>query len=405
MSGLSNIDPNLMSQLAAQTVQTRNTRQTPVGNKGRGKTTGSGGSSNDTYNTRVTPLIGGEQIFPTAREMIREAKDSVAVEIYSFGNQKLEGKENVAGVTDAQHFKDQAALVDELIAARKRGVRVQVLMDSSRGRDGKPHNWQVADYLKANGVEVIRYPKSKAKIDHVKLLVVDNNRAMIGGMNWGEHSPVNRDANVLIEGREAAELKKSIFDSAARFSGAKPSKTTLKKDRENKIDVLTTQPEEQDGGSSAIKKAILDNINGAKKSVHAELFCLTDKDIVKSLKDAHDRGVDVKVLLDPNLYIINRKAFYKLKDAGVPVRWYKVDVSREEKLHSKWATIDGKRTIIGSANWSHSGLVGGGPGKRTNREADVLVRDEGATSIFEKEFMDDWNNRSSVRVPDHMRFE
>ncbi len=170
------------------------------------------------------------------------------------------------------------------------------------------------------------------------------------------------------------------------------------------MDVLTTQPVEHDGGRATIKDAILDNINGARKSVHAELFCLTHKEVVQSLKDAHNRGVDVKVMLDPNLYIINRKAFYDLKDAGVPVKWYVPDVSKEEKLHGKWATIDGQRTIVGSANWSHKGLEGGKPGDRTNREANVLVRDENTTNIFNETFNYDWNNRGSVKVPDHMRF-
>jgi len=416
MSNPIELDPNLLAQRGQNAVQHTASKDLPTMPKpkkqGSGKPTPGGGQKPkspgnplDTFKTKVTPLIDGEQIFPKAREMIRGAKDNIAIEMYSFGNADVQNRKNVPGVTDAQHFQDHRALVNELIAAKKRGVEVQVILDASRGRDKRMHNIDVGEHLKANGIDVIRYPKSKASIDHVKLLVVDNYRAMIGGMNWGVHSPVNLDANVLIEGREAAELKQQIFDSSARFSGAVPSKTDLDSNREDKIQVLTTQPVEHDGGSSTVKKAILENINGAKKSVHAELFCLTEREVIQSIKNAHDRGVDVKVLLDPNLYIINRKAFYDLKDHGVPIRWLKVDVDKEEKLHGKWATIDGERSIVGSANWSHKGLDGGKPGKRTNREANVLIRDREVTNIFEETFNYHWENRSSVRVPRHMSFK
>jgi len=416
MSDSVNFDPSLLAQLGQNSAQSLVKKELPISKNGHKRSTTlpekTGGESSksakdplDTYETKLTPLIDGEEIFPKAREMIRGAKDNIAIEMYSFGNADVENRQDVPGVTKAQHFQDHNALINELIAAKKRGVDVQVILDQSRRSDGRIHNEEIAEHLKANGIEVMRYPKPKASIDHVKLLVVDDRRAMIGGMNWGVHSPVNHDGNILVEGREAAELKKQIFDSSARFSGGKPKQTDLHPDREDKVRVLTTQPEEQDGGRETIKEEILKNINGAKKSVHAELFCLTHKDVVQSLKDAHNRGVDVKVMLDPNLYIINRKAFYELKDAGVPVKWFKVDVDKEEKLHGKWATIDGERTIVGSANWSKKGLDRGEPGKRTNREANVLVNDESATSIFENTFMYDWENRGSVRVPPHMRFE
>jgi cardiolipin synthase A/B len=360
---------------------------------------------NDTFTTSLTPKVDGEEIFPTAHDMIKNAKSSVSVEMFELQNSQIEGKDAGAGVTGAKQFQAQEALIGDMVDAAKRGVKVQVLLDHSKQKDGTRNNEEVGDYLKANGVEVLYYPESKAKIDHVKLLVVDNNQALIGGMNWGTHSPVNRDADVLIEGREAAELKKDIFNSDWDYAGGKSDALTLNQNREDKVQVLTTAPVEENGGSSSIKEAILGNIEGAQKSVHAELFSLTDRDVVDSLIHAKERGADVKVLLDPNLYIINRKAFNELKDAGVDVRWYKVDVGNQEKLHSKWGVFDNEKTIIGSANWSASGLEGGKPGKRTNHEADVLVSDNATANRFEEEFMDDWNKKSSVSVPRHMRFE
>jgi phosphatidylserine/phosphatidylglycerophosphate/cardiolipin synthase-like enzyme len=357
----------------------------------------------DTHKTTITPLLTGSSIFPVVRNMIRQAEDNIAIEMYTFSNKKLSGWDNAPGVTNAQYFKDHEAIVDELIDASKRGVKVQVILDSSKGYKGRINNQEVADHLTKHGVEVIRFPAKEVNMNHVKLLVVDDNRAMIGGMNWGVHSPVNRDANVLITGREAAELKAEIFDPAVRFATKKDvPKTIPHPDREDKIQVLTNTPVEMEGGSG-IREPLLDLIDNAKKDIRVELYCLTDKPVVKSLINAHKRGVDVKIILDPNMYLINRHAFKDLIEAGVPTRWYKVNVDKKEKFHNKWATFDGEEMIIGSANWSFVGLVKGEPGKRTNREANIKISDQKITNRFQERFLRDWDN-SQKKLPPADRY-
>ncbi|MCL5773596.1 MAG: phosphatidylserine/phosphatidylglycerophosphate/cardiolipin synthase family protein, partial [Firmicutes bacterium] len=281
------------------------------------------------------------------------------------------------------------------VAAAKRGVKVRVILDQSpdRFRKGETHNQQIAGYLKANGVEVLTYPPNHVNIDHVKLLIADDNKALIGGMNWGAHSPDNKDADVLIKGNEAAELKRDIFNKDVKYAGGKPDNTVVGPVKDDNIKVLTTSPKDEEGGAHAIRETLLSDINGARKNIYAEMFTLTDSEVVNSLITAHNRGVDVKVILDPNQHSTNQKSYDALKAAGVPVKWYNVNASTKQKLHAKWGVFDDNKTLLGSANWTAQGLSTA-KNNRANHEADVEVNDKAANAVFTKTFAADWNNSS-----------
>src|SRR5436305_2510744 len=45
---------------------------------------------------------------------------------------------------------------------------------------------------------------------------------------------------------------------------------------------------------------ITDAINGAKKSVWIEIYLLTDRNVIRALEEAPNRGVDVRVMLEPH---------------------------------------------------------------------------------------------------------
>ena len=80
----------------------------------------------------------------------------------------------------------------------------------------------------------------------------------------------------------------------------------------------------------AIYEAVLKLINTAKPKEHLDLsmFYLSERKIIKALKSAQERGVIVRVLLDPN-----KDAFGRQKNGipnrqvasehavGIPIRW------------------------------------------------------------------------------------
>jgi phosphatidylserine/phosphatidylglycerophosphate/cardiolipin synthase-like enzyme len=117
----------------------------------------------------------------------------------------------------------------------------------------------------------------------------------------------------------------------------------------------------------------------AQRRVLAEVYTLTDPEVLADLVLAHRRGVDVRVLLDPN-QSYNRHAFSVLHDVGVPVRWY--PVPRSVKLHAKAGLFDGM-LVLGSANWTISGLG-------VNHELDIETDDVGAVGAYATRFGADW---------------
>ncbi len=120
-------------------------------------------------------------------------------------------------------------------------------------------------------------------------------------------------------------------------------------------------------------------LQAARHRALAEVYTLTDPDVLADLAAARRRGVDVRVLLDPN-QAYNHHAFDVLSSAGVPVRWYPIPPGA--LLHAKVALCDGE-LLLGSANWTYSGLD-------VNHEVDIETADPRAVDAYASRFGDDW---------------
>ncbi len=87
-----------------------------------------------------------------------------------------------------------------------------------------------------------------------------------------------------------------------------------------------------------IKKSVINalEIAGAGDAVRLVMFYLSDRDIVKALIQARQRGAEVRIMLDPN-----RDAFGREK-SGVPNRQVAFELNRE-KLDLKWRETHGEQ--------------------------------------------------------------
>jgi phosphatidylserine/phosphatidylglycerophosphate/cardiolipin synthase-like enzyme len=288
-----------------------------------------------------------ESIFALVSGLIGSAQRRVLVEVYELGREDV---------------------VRDLGRAAARGIDVRVITDPTVKESRRS-----ATLLDSLGVPERVYPVDDARhqIDHVKLLIADD-EAAVGGMNWGRHSHRNHD--YVLETRIASEVDRltRIFEQDWSLAGGRPAPLPS-----TSGDVAQTAPGEE------VRAMLRGALMHARQRVLGEIYTLTDPEVVAQLVAAHQRGVDVRVLLDPN-QVYNRHAYAVLREAGVDVRFY--PVPRGVLLHAKIGLFDGL-LVLGSANWTLSGLG-------VNHELDIETSEAGAVDAYRSRFEADWARSS-----------
>ena len=297
----------------------------------------------------ATQLWQGVRIFDAVKRDLETARSRVWVEMYEFG---------------------RSDLARDLVARHRDGVDVRVILDPSVAVSRRIGAW-----LRERGLEARFYPvdERRHQIDHVKLLLTES-AALVGGMNWGEHSWRNLDFAVRLTDSALRLRIAAIFGQDWSLAGGKAAPLA-----ERLSAVAQTAPGEE------IRYHLDTDLRLVRHVVIAEVFVLTDPQLVAELIQAHRRGVLVEMLLDPN-QDVNLPAFNLLRTTGVPVRWFPVPAGA--KLHAKAALFDG-RLLLGSANWSLSGLS-------VNHELDVETDDVSAARAFRQRFEADWSRAGAI---------
>ncbi len=263
---------------------------------------------------------------------------------------------------------DRPDLETALLAARTRGADVRLIIDPSVSVSAR-----TLSRLRAAGLAARPYPLDdrRHQIDHVKLLVTDA-AALVGGMNWGRRSSANHDYAFEVRAPPLLERLRRIFEQDWSLAGGAPAAPVAAAVAGSLVAAQTTPGQE-------IRGLLEPLLARAGRRVWAEIFALTDPDVIAALAAAHRRGVDVRVLLDPG-QDVNRAAYRLLASVGVAVRWYPVPAGA--KLHAKAGLFD-DRLLLGSANWTLSGLS-------VNHELDLMTDDGPAVAAFSQRYGTDW---------------
>ena len=337
------------------------------------------------YGGRIRLLIDGDAFFPRFVQAVQDARESVDIRMYIFDR-------------DAY-----AVRIADLLKARSREVRVRVLLDElgsiGAGADASrtPYPYSVeagatpvsaAGYLREGAnVEVRTLPNPFLTSDHTKVLLIDGERAFVGGMNIGhQYRYVWHDLMVEVEGPIAARLAQD-FDEAfhrvvlaglpeaaqvRRAPAAAPAAPGMVEVRP-----LYTRP-----ADPQILRAQLAAIRAARREILIEQAYVSDDAIVAALVAARRRGVDVRVILPTrgdsgfmnSANVIATRAFLK---NGVRVYAYPGMTHVKAALYDGWA-------IVGSANFDKLSL-------RVNGETCVATSDPGFVGalrrdLFERDF-------------------
>jgi cardiolipin synthase A/B len=267
-------------------------------------------------------------------------------------------------------------LLEAVIAARKRGVDVRIMLNPER-RDGEKENDESRQALINAGVEVID-SNPAFDLTHEKSMVIDDSIAFVQSLNWEtQNLTTTRDyAIVTTHKHEVAEISQ-CFD-------ADWSRTPFDSgDQSHLIWCI---------GNGRQRLGQL--IDEAKHSLWLQNERYQAPTIIEHLVRAQRRGVEIRIMARPPHKIKKDKLIEGvsglriLQDIGV-----KIHKLKHVKLHAKLLFADDSRAIIGSINLA--------PGSfDSRRELAIEVRDEHITNRILKVLRHDWENSHPLDLSD-----
>ena len=284
----------------------------------------------------------GEQCLDRMLDLIANARRSIHLEMYIFSPGEI-------GV----RFREA------LVAARMRGVRVQVLVDALGSLTLPASFWE--PLIKIGGEFRWFNPLSLERLafrDHRKILVVDAERAVVGGFNIAPEYDGDgvsngwRDLGIEITGPLGGALAESMEKmwAAADFRHRRLPRLRKRRDGDSKSDgrwqLLLSGPGRD---HHLLKRTLAHDIARAKSVKILCAYFLPPRRLRKELMRAARRGAKVQLILpgrsDVQLSLLaSRRLYSRLLRAGVEIYEYQPQI-----LHAKMVIIDGL-VYAGSAN-------------------------------------------------------
>lgn len=125
---------------------------------------------------------------------------------------------------------------------------------------------------------------------------------------------------------------------------------------------------------------IISLLDRSRSDVRICVFTITDNNVSGAILGAHKRGVNVRIITDPDKALDRGSDIVRLQEAGIPVR---VDHASDH-MHHKFAVFDGDVAVTGSYNWTR------GAAER-NLENIVVTDDARLVKPFRDEFERLWD--------------
>ncbi|MEW5693704.1 MAG: phospholipase D-like domain-containing protein [Candidatus Hydrogenedentota bacterium] len=256
-------------------------------------------------------------------------------------------------------------IFNELIKAVERGVEVRILAE-----DSIEFNKEQISFLLSNGIKA-KLDKPYKKI-HSKLIIIDDNKAIIGSTNWSYMSlKYNNETNVFIEGKIVKTYKeyyerlwnRQMSDDIIKFYTDRVKPLIEKDYYHHLIEQFKNATREIDVCMYGIKY------------YEGNTDVYSPDNLLIGLIAAKQRGVKVRMILEQSDFNDvtnenNREAEEYLENNGIKVKWETLDTI----THAKLVIIDNE-VIVGSTNWGFDAL-------RNRAETNISVKDEEILRYF-----------------------
>ncbi|GAA1107301.1 phospholipase D-like domain-containing protein [Nesterenkonia jeotgali] len=329
-----------------------------------------------TFTARIdeTPMdiyTDGGALYGDMLEAINTAQDTILMKTYIWKNDEV-----------GQKF------IDAFNAAARRGVKVFIIYDGFANLV-VPRSFyaQLSDEVQvyrmpAAGRSFWKAPIRSTGFNHSKILVVDDTVGFVGGYNIGSlYAQKWRDTHLREVGPAVWGLRQTIARLWNEDRPADQQIPWIAPDNWNPaVRVVANLPVDL---VYPIRNMYLKAIERAKDRIWISTpYFIPDQQILRALKLAAERGVDVQVMVpkDSNHVLadwVSRGFFGEMLDSGISILLY-----ASSMMHSKTATIDGEWSTIGTANIDRLSLS-------FNYESNVEVIDPGFAAEMEKVFLSD----------------
>ena len=135
-------------------------------------------------------------------------------------------------------------------------------------------------------------------------------------------------------------------------------------------------------------------VRPAVVSVVAALYRLSNPRLAAALKQARERGLSVRVVLNENdHYEENQAARRTLRDCNIAFRILHGRAGDKSKMHHKFAVVDGRIALTGSYNWTLES-------EERNYENLVVLGESWLVAPFVREFEELWAEGRTPQPPE-----
>ncbi|WP_374653824.1 cardiolipin synthase [Dongia sp.] len=321
-------------------------------------------------------LRNGDEAYPAMLAAIAEATHSIALSSYIFDD-------DAAG----------RSFISALSAARKRKVEVRVIVDGVGSGYLRSPAYRA---MRAEGIRVARFLHSFVPWrmtflnlrSHKKILVVDGRHAFMGGINISVDNVLSerpphpvRDEHFSLEGPIVTQVMEAFATDWIFTTGEELKGDTwfplIDPKGHAQARIVTSGPDQD---IDKIEFMFLQAIGVARQSIKIVTpYFLPEDRLITALSLAAMRGVEVDVVIpaeSDHAFIdwATRAHVEPLLVAGG--RMWRAPRPFE---HSKLMTVDGRWSLVGSANWDVRSM-------RLNFEVNLEIYDRAFASEIELEF-------------------
>ncbi|MBS9338456.1 cardiolipin synthase [Fructobacillus sp. M2-14] len=335
-------------------------------------------------NNNVSVYTSGQRFFDELKETLRNAKETINIEFYTFYADEL-----------------GCEIRDILVEKAKEGVDVHVLYDSlgsvgTTGRFFKP--------LREAGGHASSFLHRRFNLinfqlnfrDHRKIVVVDGRIGFVGGFNIGDQYLGRkkkfghwRDTHLKVSGSAVYYLQSHFLLDWNASAVKEPMNVTRRlyfPDLDERLQgdtdmqIVTSGPDSDD---EQIKMGYIRLIQLAKKRCWIQTpYLIPDDSTIDALRIAANSGVDVRIMVPcmPDHMFVYRATQYfasQLVKDGIKVYYY-----QNGFLHAKTMVVDDQLASVGSANFDFRSF-------KLNFEVNAFLYDQKVTETLAERYEHD----------------